>query len=745
MSDTEAAPVFGSGDGPPGPGDSTAPPGDPAIGRPKAPPAGGDLSPGTPDPITPDPGRPDARAGILLVDDHRENLAALQAVLEPLGERLIRAESGDQALRALLREEIAVVLLDVRMAGLDGLQTARIIRTRPRTRHIPIIFLTAQASDLQEITAAYASGAVDYVIKPFEPEILRAKVSVFVELNRERAERVRQSRARAEAETVARTVRSLQILSDAALAHLEMDALAAELVERATTLFRADAGALLLVDDSGARLTVIAHRGAPLPELGGQPVRLGNGVLGGLAADRVPALLQGIELRVPATTEDPGSPPSDGAIESLLAVPLVTGDTLLGLLLLGAVDEERFDTGDLELLTLAADRMALAVDHVQRFAEGRQLVEMLQRSLLPERLSHDARLELSARYRPGGLAPQIGGDWYDALALDDHRTAVMIGDVVGHGVRAATTMSELRNALRALILEGHSPAEALCALNRVVHATIGPGMIATVLVMVIDAEQGQITVARAGHPPPAVRSAGGRVRFLETPTTVPVGIDNPANIPEASYPVAPGDIVLLYTDGLVERRREAINVGLQRLREALTGADGDIEAVCDHVLTQTVGDQASHDDVALLAVRLLGAGPPALSLTLPATPASVPFARHRLGAWLTDHTPELDRVGRSDLELAWSEACTNVVRHAYGTGQDDQTFTAEAKRDGGSVSLAVTDQGRWRPPRPSDGGRGLSLIRAVCDEVLVDRRSDGTTVTMRRRLGPEADRLTVGS
>src|SRR5579863_1005629 len=159
---------------------------------------------------------------ILLVDDHRESLAALRAVLEPLGEPLVLAESGEQALRALLHIECSVILLDVRMAGLDGLQTARIIRSRPGTRHIPIIFMTAQASELEEIALAYESGAVDYVVKPFEPEILRAKVAVFVELHRERGERVRESRARAEAEAVTRAIRTLQILSDVAMRHIEL-------------------------------------------------------------------------------------------------------------------------------------------------------------------------------------------------------------------------------------------------------------------------------------------------------------------------------------------------------------------------------------------------------------------------------------------------------------------------------------------------------------------------------------------
>ena len=125
----------------------------------------------------------DQQGAILLVDDHPKSLAALRAVLEPLGRPLLLAESGEQALRTLLHAECSVILLDVRMAGMDGLQTARIIRARPATRHIPIIFMTAQSSELQEITRAYESGAVDYVVKPFEPEILRAKVGVFVVLH----------------------------------------------------------------------------------------------------------------------------------------------------------------------------------------------------------------------------------------------------------------------------------------------------------------------------------------------------------------------------------------------------------------------------------------------------------------------------------------------------------------------------------------------------------------------------------
>ncbi|MGZ4168091.1 MAG: SpoIIE family protein phosphatase [Solirubrobacteraceae bacterium] len=690
-----------------------------------------DRQPAFTPPLVPTVPAEEQPVGILLVDDHRENLAALRAVLEPLGERLVTADSGEQALRALLREDIAVILLDVRMAGLDGLQTARIIRARPRTRHIPIIFLTAQVSDVEEIALAYATGAVDYVIKPFEPEILRAKVSVFVELSRERGERVRQSRARAEAEAVARTVRTLQILSDAALSHLEMDGLTAELVERTATLFQADAACLLLRDENAPGLGVHASRGRlPVPVEG--RVMLGEGTLGRLAVGRRPAMLADDELPQWGEAADPED---EEAIVSVMAVPLVTSDELLGLLVLGATAEDRFDAGDLELLTLAADRMAIAIDHVQRFAHGRQLVETLQRSLLPDRLPHHPRLELAARYLPSGLAPQIGGDWYDALELDRDRTAVMIGDVVGHGVRAATTMSELRNALRAFAVEGHSPGAALHQLDRVVHATFGPGMIATVLFLIIDASKGVVSLSRAGHPPPALRTAGGEIRFLETGNTLPLGIDDRVAAEEAEYRVAPGDTLLLFTDGLVERRRESINTGFDRLRDAFTRAPADVEELCDYVLERTVSEQASHDDIAVLAVRVLGPPLGALELTLPAKAASVPLARHRLRVWLDENVPELDALARGDLEVAWSEACTNVIRHAYGPV--DATFDATAARDGDAVVLEVRDRGQWRPPRGEHGGRGIALMRHLCEEVEVDRRSEGTTVTMRRSLRPD--------
>lgn len=672
---------------------------------------------------------------ILLVDDHRESLAALRAVLEPLGAPLVLAESGEQALRALLHIECSVILLDVRMAGMDGLQTARIIRSRPGTRHIPIIFMTAQSSELEEITRAYESGAVDYVVKPFEPEILRAKVGVFVQLHRERAERVRESRARAEAEAVARAVRTLQILSDAAMTHLDLGELAQALAARSAELFAADATALLLRDDKLPGLHVRALAGPMQLPIPGDRVQVGEEILGSIATSRAGAILQARNL----DADDRAQAGLDAELTSLLVVPLLSAGELMGLLLLAARDEDRFDQRDLELLTLAAERMALAVDHAQRYADGRLLVETLQRSLLPDRLPLLPQIQVAARYLPAGLAPQVGGDWYDALELDGDRTAVMIGDVVGHGIRAAITMSELRNALRAFAVEGHSPEEALRQLDRVVHATRGPGMVATLLFVVIDAAAGTVTLARAGHPPPALRAVDGSVRFLETARTLPLGID-PEDVPSQEvYPMRPGETLLLFTDGLVERRGESITDSFDRLLDALAQAPAEVDALCEHVLRETTTEQGRDDDVAVLAVQLLDVRAGALELELPVTAQSVTVARHRLRAWLEENAPELDPIARGDLEVAWSEACSNVVRHAYGPA--DATFTASARREGHELRLTVRDTGHWRAPGGRSGGRGLPLMEELSDQLVIDRQPDSTTVTMLRSLptaGPGA-------
>jgi len=301
--------------------------------------------------------------------------------------------------------------------------------------------------------------------------------------------------------------------------------------------------------------------------------------------------------------------------------------------------------------------------------------------------------------------------------------------VAGHGVWAASRMGELRNALRAYAAEGHSPAEAMARLDRLVQTTLGMGMAATVLFAILDVRSRSLTLSRAGHPPPVVRGPDGTVRVLDSGGTLPLGIGPSGTHTQFTYALAEGETLLLYTDGLIERRSEPIDAGIARLMNALGGGPGVAAASCDRVLDHVLGDARPEDDVALLAAYMRPPEQGALSLELDAKPEAVRTARHRLSEWLQHELPDLDPLKAADLVLAFSEAATNAVRHAYGPVVRGR-FLATASRDGRSVELIVQDHGAWRS-RPSQGGRGLKLVEAVCDELTVRSDQDGTLVRMR--------------
>jgi anti-sigma regulatory factor (Ser/Thr protein kinase) len=198
--------------------------------------------------------------------------------------------------------------------------------------------------------------------------------------------------------------------------------------------------------------------------------------------------------------------------------------------------------------------------------------------------------------------------------------------------------------------------------------------------------------------------------------------------------MAAGDTLLLYTDGLVERRDESIDVGFERLRDVLRDGPDDVEELCELVLDRSLDDHPGQDDVAVLAVRLLGQSAEPLALTLPATNDSVTVARHQLRAWLRVAASELDLTVARDLALACSEACTNAVRHAYGPG--DATFSLRAEIIADQIVLEVLDHGSWREPLGGQGGWGLRIIRAVCESVELERGPAGTRVRMIQPLHP---------
>jgi PAS domain S-box-containing protein len=376
------------------------------------------------------------------------------------------------------------------------------------------------------------------------------------------------------------------------------------------------------------------------------------------------------------------------------------------------------------------ERKLMEAQLLEVYQREHTIAETLQRSLLPERLPRIEGMEIAARYLPAGQGAAIGGDWYDALELPDGRVALVVGDVVGHGLRAAAVMGQLRNAFRAYGISESSPAEVMSRVNRLVMSSEDEVM-ATVLYLVLDRENGELTFASAGHPPPLVLAADG-VSFLEGGRAVPIGAVEPVLFREASAVLPPGAALLLYTDGLVERRDEPLESRLDALAETAAGADNGLEGLCDAVLAGVIGpERMPSDDVALLAVRPRPAASRAIRFTLPAEPESLAGLRRRLGRFL--HAAGADDAETYEITLTVCEAAGNAIEHAYGPG--DATFDVEASFDSDELVATVSDKGHWRERRGAHRGRGLNIIEGLMDDVQVSTEADGTVVRMRRRLG----------
>jgi PAS domain S-box-containing protein len=796
-------------------------------------------------------------AKVLLVDDHEENLVALEAVLEPLGQTLVRASSGHEALGHLLRDEFALILMDVQMPDLDGFETAAYIKRREKTRHVPIIFLTAISKELHHVFQGYSAGAVDYVLKPFDPLVLRSKVAVFIDLyekeralreserhfrtafehgpigialttldghfldanralltmldrshadllargaaslvhrddrsalseslglveagelsgfsaeirflrpdgepvsalvsaamvpdedgaplhviiqvsdlterreaERERDRRQHEQGARREAEAVATTLGKLQGVTDVALAHLGFDELVAALLPRIAETLGVDAAGIIVLDTDVATAATTASGAALLP--GGSIER----------GDRIP--MPQDAGRLAGTDEPVGIPAVDDAdvlhpllretgLQSVAAAPLPVGQGVTGALQVGSLRTREFTPEEISLLALLADRTALAVRHARQYEHERGVVETLQRSLLPPSLPLVPGFTMAARYLPAETDSRVGGDWYDVVVLEEGRVAIAIGDVSGHGIRAAALMGQLRNALRAYAFEGYPPSVAAERLDSLVRQ-LESGWFATLIYAFIEPDGHKMTLANAGHPAPILVPPDGDACFLEDVRSSPLGTSRAMDVfADTTFELPAGSLLFFYTDGLVERRGTPLLESLENLREVVAAGPADPEALCDHVRAALLGDRPPGDDVAFVAVRTIPLTGERLHMTMPAEPKTLVAVRSIIGRWLA--AAGADDATVRDMQTACHEACANVIEHAYRFRE--ATFDLEGSLADDEIVLTVRDTGGWRGAGNPDRGRGFAMMKSLVDEVSVERSESGTAVTLRRGL-----------
>jgi len=410
--------------------------------------------------------------------------------------------------------------------------------------------------------------------------------------------------ARLEADRASESLRRLQQVTDVALSHLQLEELLDELLDRVGQVLAVDTAAIMLLEDDDC-LAVRAANGLDESVWRGLRIPVGEGFGGRVAAQRRLLVVSGAD-----ETRHVSPALSELGLVALMGAPLMTEGRVIGVLHVGSFSEREFTEEEMRLLGLVADRAALAIAHARLYEREHGIAETLQRSLLPGSLPSVPGVSVAARYLPARAEGQVGGDWYDVVPLDDGGLALTIGDVSGHGVEAASLMGRLRDALRAAALEGEDIAPATERVDRMMQSQRpGDDSIATALFAVLGADGADLHFASAGHPPPLVVRPDGSADYLEGGLSTPLGVAANGRRAAADARLEPGSLLLLYTDGLVERRDASISAGMARLASAARAAERDPERFCDAVVQEMLGSEGPADDVALLVVATDGAVP----------------------------------------------------------------------------------------------------------------------------------------
>lgn len=386
----------------------------------------------------------------------------------------------------------------------------------------------------------------------------------------------------------------LEAITDVGLPHQDLDSQLGTLLKQVLELFGVDTAVALLYEPEAEDLVATAAAGIEEEVWQGVRVPVGKGFAGRVAAGRHPVLLDRVDS---TTVVNPLLWRKQ--LRTLLGVPMLIGQELLGVLHVGSLTPRRFSDHETDLLQLVADRLALAVQ-VHNSTAGRTAAATLQRSLIPGRLPQVPGLELAARYVPG-TDTGVAGDWYDVFPLPENRLGIVIGDVAGNGLAAAVIMGRLRSALRAYALEFPDPAEVLGKLDRKAHHFEHHAM-ATIAYAVLELSHHHVRLALAGHPPPALATPTQPADYLAVPPDPPIGFGLAITGRRThTIDLPPGAVLIFYTDGLVEAPTGQLDDGMALLRQAITTDPPD--ALTANIMGTLIGTHPAHDDIALLVLR----------------------------------------------------------------------------------------------------------------------------------------------
>jgi anti-sigma regulatory factor (Ser/Thr protein kinase) len=368
-----------------------------------------------------------------------------------------------------------------------------------------------------------------------------------------------------------------------------------------------------------------------------------------------------------------------------------------------------------------AGRLGQGLHRVHQVDQQRETALALQHAILgPAQLPQG----FAVRYQAASRPLQVGGDWYDIVDLDDGRMALIVGDCVGHGLAAATVMGQLRSACRALLLDHPSPRTALAGLDRFA-ARLPGARCTTVVCAVLNPDTGELVYSSAGHPPPILVHADGTTRTLEDGHTIPLGIRPDRPRPEAHATVPGRATLVLYTDGLVERRGCVLDDGIARASALVQdGRDCALDDLADQMMSGLTPGGGYQDDVVLLLYR----HPAPLEMDFPAHVSQLARTRAALRSWLTRARVEPDLA--HDMVVAAGEAVANAIEHGH-RDRPEGIISLRATALVDQVQLTIVDTGAWKPPEPAADthrGRGITLMRALMQDIAIHPEAAGTTV-----------------